>query len=215
MELPDFLTSYADPGIRDQIPLVNYSASLVTDEEVAEIVDQGGRHSADHVASMVAMGDQLIAKAKEIQALGAFTKEDRSIAMDMLGFKKQLVFATHSVVTSFHPSSKTPDEVRYGLFRAHNRHLIDFCRDDDRLMGVAVVPLDNPALAIDELEFAIEAVWKPCGYRIRHPSASLLATWTSKDSGPVWPSRVPRSCFTSVARRCKRSGRGATTAELQ
>ena len=34
MELPNFLTSYADPKIRDQIPEVSYSASLVTDEEV-------------------------------------------------------------------------------------------------------------------------------------------------------------------------------------
>ncbi len=165
MELPDFLTSYADPSIRDQIPLVNYNASLVTDEEVAVIVDNGGRHSAEHVESMVAMGDQLIAKAKEIQALGAFTKADRSIALDMLGFKKQLVFATHSVVTPFHPSSKTPDDLRYGASRAHNRHMIDFCSDDDRLMGVAAIPLDNPALALGELEFAIdggmEAVWVP------------------------------------------------------
>ncbi len=165
MELPDFLTSYADPSIRDQIPLVNYNASLVTDEEVALIVDNGGRHSAEHVESMVAMGDQLIAKAKEIQALGAFTKTDRSVALDMLGFKKQLVFATHSVVTPFHPSSKTPDDLRYGASRAHNRHMIDFCSDDTRLMGVAAIPLDNPALAIEELALAlhggIEAVWVP------------------------------------------------------
>ena len=35
MELPNFLTSYADPKIRDQIPEVSYSASLVTDEENA------------------------------------------------------------------------------------------------------------------------------------------------------------------------------------
>ena len=32
MELPDFLKAYADPDLRDDIPEVNYSASLVTDE---------------------------------------------------------------------------------------------------------------------------------------------------------------------------------------
>ena len=43
MELPNFLTSYADPDIRDDIPEVSYSASIVTDEEVAEIMAQGGK----------------------------------------------------------------------------------------------------------------------------------------------------------------------------
>ncbi len=35
MELPDFLKKYADPELRADIPAVSYSASLVTDEEVA------------------------------------------------------------------------------------------------------------------------------------------------------------------------------------
>ena len=43
MELPDFVTSYADPDVRDENPEVSYSASIVTDEEVAEIIAQGGR----------------------------------------------------------------------------------------------------------------------------------------------------------------------------
>ena len=99
MELPNFLKDYADPKLRDQIPEVSYSASLVTDEEVAVIMDQGGKHSREHVQSMIDLGDTLINTSKEIQALGAFDKSDRKVAMDMLGFKKQLVFATHSVVS--------------------------------------------------------------------------------------------------------------------
>ena len=57
MELPDFLQKYADPDLRDDIPAVSYSASLVTDEEVAEIMARGGRHTEEHVAEMIAMGD--------------------------------------------------------------------------------------------------------------------------------------------------------------
>ena len=30
MELPDFLKAYADPKLRDEIPEVSYSASVVT-----------------------------------------------------------------------------------------------------------------------------------------------------------------------------------------
>ena len=172
MELPDFLTSYADPAIRDEIPEVSYSASIVTDEEVEIIMGQGGKHSPEHVQAQIDLGDKLIESSKEIQALGAFNAQDRSVAMDMLGFKKQLVFATHSVALPFHPSSKKPANIRYGAARAHNRHMADFCRDDARLMGVGVVPLDDPALAIAEAEWAIkegmESIWVPHRAPIGH-----------------------------------------------
>jgi predicted TIM-barrel fold metal-dependent hydrolase len=171
MELPDFLKKYADPALRDEIPEVSYSASIVTDEEVAVLMARGGRHSEEHVARLLSLGgDQLIEKSKEIQALGAFDSRERSLAMDMLGFRKQLVFATHSLRTPFSPSSKLEPRLRYGATRAHNRHMADFVGDDSRLMGVAAVPLDDPALALVEAKWAIdaglEAIWIPhrlCG----------------------------------------------------
>ena len=183
MELPNFIIDYADKEFKDLIPPVNYKASLVTDEEVEIIVQNGGKHSKEHVDAQIALGDRLIAESKEIQALGAFNREDRSIAMDMLGFKKQLVFATHSVVTPFRDlrgkakyvdkqGVKVTPELRYGATRAHNRAMSDFCSLDNRLMGVGVIPLHEPELAMKELDFAIksglEAIWIPhyaCGDR--------------------------------------------------
>ena len=172
MELPDFLKKYADPALREQIPEVSYSASIVTDDEVAVIMGQGGRHSAEHVAAQVALGDKLISASKEIQALGAFDSADRVTALDMLGFRKQLVFATHSVAMPFSASSRLDPTLRYGAARAHNRHMADFCRADARMIGVAVIPLDDPALAMAELDFALKsglgAAWlphRPCGDR--------------------------------------------------
>ena len=183
MELPNFIIDYADKEFKDLIPPVNYKASLVTDEEVEIIVKNGGKHSKEHVDAQIALGDRLIAESKEIQALGAFNREDRSIAMDMLGFKKQLVFATHSVVTPFRDlrgkakyvdkqGVKVTPELRYGATRAHNRAMSDFCSLDNRLMGVGVIPLHEPELAMKELDFAIksglEAIWIPhyaCGDR--------------------------------------------------
>jgi predicted TIM-barrel fold metal-dependent hydrolase len=172
MELPDFLKKFADPALRDEIPNVSYSASIVTDEEVAVIMGQGGRHSPEHVEAQIALGDRLIESSKEIQALGAFDAAERSKALDLLGFGKQLVFATHSVAMPFSASSKLDPRLRYGAARAHNRHMADFCRADDRLLGVAVVPLDDPRSALEELEFALAsglaAAWvphRPCGDR--------------------------------------------------
>ncbi len=170
MELPDFLQRYADPEVRAEIPAVSYSASLVTDEEVAEIMSRGGRHTQEHVAELLSLGDHLIERSKEIQALGAFDSPERSVALDMLGFKSQLVFATHSLAMPFSPSSKISPRIRYAAARAHNRHMAEFCARDRRLMGVAAAPLDEPELALEEVEFAIrnglKAVWVPhrvCG----------------------------------------------------
>jgi predicted TIM-barrel fold metal-dependent hydrolase len=181
MELPNFLIDYADPDIRDRLRPVSYQASLVTDEEVEAIVSNGSKHTALHVEAQVALGDQLIAESKEIQALGAFDRDDRSVALDMLGFKKQLVFATHSVVTPFSASTKLTDDVRYGATRAHNRAMCDFVANDDRLMGVAVIPLNDPELALAEVDFVIEAgleaVWVP-----HHPAGER-----SPGHIDVWP----------------------------
>ena len=183
MELPDFLRDHADAAIREQIPLVSYAASLVTDEEVDAIVANGKRHTAEHVEAQIALGDELIARSKEIQALGAFDRDDRSVALDMLGFRKQLVFATHSVATPFSASRKLPDEVRYGAARAHNRAMSEFCAADDRLMGVGIVPLENPDLALLELEFALsaglEAIWVP-----HHPAGERSPGHV--DLAPFW-----------------------------
>jgi uncharacterized protein len=183
MELPDFLRDHADPGIRDELPQVSYAASLVTDEEVEVIVANGNRHSAEHVEAQIALGDRLIAESKEIQALGAFDRGDRSVALDLLGFRKQLVFATHSVATPFSPSRSLPTEVRYGATRAHNRAMSEFCADDDRLMGVGIVPLEDPDAALVELEFALraglEAIWVP-----HHPAGERSPGHV--DLAPFW-----------------------------
>ena len=183
MELPEFLRDYADPAIREQIPQVSYAASLVTDEEVEAIVANGNRHTPEHVEAQIALGDQLIATSKEIQALGAFDRDDRSAALDMLGFRKQLVFATHSVATAFSPSRKLSNELRYGVTRAHNRAMSEFCAADDRLMGVGIVPLEDADNALIELEFALdaglEAIWVP-----HHPAGERSPGHV--DLAPFW-----------------------------
>jgi uncharacterized protein len=163
MELPTFLSNFADPSIRDQLPDVSYRASIVTDEEVAVLMKQGGDQSTQHKEKMIALGDNLIRESKEIQALGSFNGQDRSKAMDLLGFKKQIVFSTLSVPIPF--GKKLPPEVQYGAARAHTRAMADFCGSDDRLMGVGSIALDEPDLACQELDFALEAglkaIWIP------------------------------------------------------
>ena len=168
MELPTHLRDFADPDIRDQIPLTSYSASSVTEEEVAVLVGQGGKHSDEHLNHLRSLGDGLIAQSKEIQALGAFDGRHRSQALDMLGFKKQIIFSTLSARAPF--STKLSTRVKYGAVRAHTRAMTAFCGDDERLMGMACISLDDPDLAVQELEFALQSgmggIWVPhriCG----------------------------------------------------
>ena len=165
MELPNFIIDYADEEFKALIPPVSYSASLVTDEEIDEILANGGQHSDAHRAEQIALGDDLIKTSKEIQGLGAFNREDRSTAMDMLGFAKQLIFATHSLKFPFSIKTDIDPKLRYGAARGHNRAMADFCAKDDRLMGVGAIPTHDIDLAMEELEFALgaglKAMWIP------------------------------------------------------
>lgn len=162
MELPDFLTRNADPSIRDQIPPIPFDAGGRSSEAWEQAAASGG-HASDTVEELVALGSGLIAGPKGYLALGAFNSGERTKALDLLGFAQQFVFATFSAGIAFEP--RLDVAVRYGTARAHNRGITEFCAEDDRLIGVAAVPLDDPEMAMTELEYALDlglgAVWIP------------------------------------------------------
>jgi predicted TIM-barrel fold metal-dependent hydrolase len=180
MELPDFLKEYADPGMRDRMPQIAVPRAGPLANLLEEAKARRG-HSEERVAELVGLGDTLIAGPKGYAALGAFNSHERSKALDLLGFQRQLVFATFSEGVAF--SERRPIEDRYAAARAHNRAMADFCAGDKRLHGVAVLPLDVTALAIVELDniirLGLRAVWvphRPCGGR--SPGHS--------DLDPIW-----------------------------
>ncbi|HVN01982.1 MAG TPA: amidohydrolase family protein [Caulobacteraceae bacterium] len=162
MELPDFLTAYADPAVRDvipKLPVPTVGALAVLDPESAA----AGRHSSAKVAELVALGDRLIAGPKGHAALGAFNAEERTLALDLFGFQSQLVFPSFSAGPAF--DTRRPIEARYAAAHVHNRAMADFCAKDGRLYGVALLPLDEPVLAAEELEhivsLGLRAAWVP------------------------------------------------------
>ena len=158
METFDWLKSHADPDIRDRLPGLKLGgAGKMAEKAIARAIE--ARADAAKTAELRA---NIIGGAKGWAAYGAFDKEDRRRALDDLGFKRQLVFSTFAQ-TQF-GAEKDP-VLRYGGARAHNRAMGDFCAGDKRLMGVAVVPLDEPELARDEIvnaaRFGCKAVWLP------------------------------------------------------
>lgn len=161
MELPDFLTRHADPAMRERLPI---NAPRIG--KLANLLDEArrsGSHAAAERANLLALGDGLISGPKGYMALGAFNSEERRQALDLLGFSRQLVFATFSEGIAF--AESRPLDERYGAARAHNRAMAEFCADDARMMGVALLPLDDPQAAIAELEHALQlglqAAWVP------------------------------------------------------
>ena len=182
MELPDFLTANADPKIRSRIPEIRFTAGGRTSDNLEKAAATRA-HSPETVAELIALGDDLISGPKGYDALGAFNTSERSTALDMLGFHQQFVFATFSAGVCF--DIRSDIEVRYGAARAHNRGMAEFCAGDDRLIGVAMVPLDDPALALDEISHALElglgAVWVP------HRTAEGCSPGHD-DMDPVWAS---------------------------
>ncbi|MBK01414.1 MAG: amidohydrolase family protein [Actinomycetota bacterium] len=180
MELPDFLTAHADPLVRDRIPQIDFDAAARSSDSWREAA-RTGAHPPQKVAELVALGDDLIAGPKGYLALGAFNKHERGTALDLLGFQQQFVFSTFSAPVAFDP--KADLEVRYGAARAHNRAMAEFCSEDSRLIGVALLPLDEPTASLKELEFAIslglEAMWVP-----HRPAGGASPGHDSLD--PVW-----------------------------
>lgn len=162
MELPDFLTSNADPGIRDRIPEIPFESGGESSADW-RVAAELGAHPPETVDKLVGMGDGLIAGPKGYRALGAFNASERTTALDQLGFDCQFVFSTFSAGIAF--DIKADLELRYGATRAHNRSMAEFCGADERLIGVALLPLDDPTRAISELDYALElglgAVWVP------------------------------------------------------
>jgi uncharacterized protein len=169
MELPDFLQAYADPDMRDRIPAVSNSSGGRLSRGFEELARTKAQ-PPERVQELLALGDGLIAGPKGYQALGAFNGKERTQALDLLGFQRQLVFSTFSAAIVFR--SNAPVEVRYAAARAHNRAIADFCASDARLLGVAALPLDDTQLALDEiahfLKLGLRAAWvphRPCGGR--------------------------------------------------
>ena len=76
---------------------------------------------------------------RDYEALGAFVPADRPRALDLLGFKSQLVFTTWCLGNF--GLDDTNAELAYGTAAAHNRMMAAFCSVDRRFLPTAYVPL--------------------------------------------------------------------------
>ena len=158
MEGPDWLAEYADPELRDRLQRP-FQPALAPGEE--DRLAQVRRQHADP-AYRAGAADNIMLR-KNWSAHGSFLKEDRSDALDMLGFASQLVFNTfnnNALQRAEHAGGDS--DLVYGMARAHNRAIVDFCSVDDRLLPVGYVPLADvdraPAFAGEALAMGCKAL---------------------------------------------------------
>ena len=135
VEPPDWLVPYADPSIRPRL-------ESYYDKDWAghrKFLDDAIKKHAD--PEYRAKDAEEIWLRKNYWATGSFLKEDRSQALDLLGFKSQLIFNS-SHMKELHAAEHGDDlDYAYGIARAHNRAVVDFCSVDRRLLPVGYVPL--------------------------------------------------------------------------
>src|SRR5436309_1210056 len=141
------LASYADPGIRERLrPLYLDGGGALADEAMRAAESRRGDPAA------AAEAEAALLTAKGWSALGACDSAERSRALDLLGYDRQLVFSTFAASQFM---GDDPD-LLYGGTRAHNRAMADFCAGDERLLAVAMVPLADPELAAAAVDEAID-----------------------------------------------------------
>jgi predicted TIM-barrel fold metal-dependent hydrolase len=186
METPDWLVPYADAPVRERMrPL--YVATVKPGEE--SFIDELRRRHGE--AEYRAREADEIMLRKNWRATGSFLREDRPRALDLLGFASQLVFNTF--LNKYLLRSEQGDDVDfgYGLARAHNRAIVDFCAVDRRLLAVGYLPLSDfersRAMAKQALELGCKALMIPSACPLAHsPShVGLDPVWAQAEEAGV------------------------------
>ena len=157
METPEWLFSYADPDIRARLEPLRLTGCKPGEES---FIDDLRRRHADPAGRPEA--EAKLMTRKNWSAMGSFVKEDRPRALDLLGFKSQLVFNTF-LSDHFVTYERSRDAAfTYGAARAHNRAIVDFCSVDRRLLAVGFVPLSDferaRAMAVEAIESGCKAL---------------------------------------------------------
>lgn len=186
METPDFLHEFADPWLRERLDPV-YVSTVKPGEE--HFIDTLRRRHRDAAYREKDAAEILL--RKNWSATGSFLKEDRPRALDLLGFESQLVFNTFLNKRLYRAECGDDLDYAYGLARAHNRAMADFCAVDRRLLATGYVPLRDfaraAAMARENLELGCKALLVasacPRGHSPSH--VALDAVWAQAQEAGI------------------------------
>jgi predicted TIM-barrel fold metal-dependent hydrolase len=178
MEGLGWLRDHADASVRDKLP--NLEKALARGGANADTAIARGERRIGDAERTEELAANVIASAKGWEALGAMDPAERTRAVELLGFRSQLVFSTFSVgLFAFSDDL----ELVYGGTAAHNRMVTSFCADDDRLVPVGFLPLNDTEKTLAALDDALKA---GCGALWMATVPAGKRSPAHKDNDPVW-----------------------------
>ncbi len=182
METPNWLRDHADPAIRERIGQPGYVNELrQTGDSGSQLadLDEAFARIAERHASDAYRADEAteIMNRKNFAATGAFIAEDRARTLDLIGVASQLVFNTFHNRRLYDWEHEGDLDFAYGVARAHNRGMVEFCSADQRLLPTCYVPLADfdrtKAIAVEALEMGAAALLVPSGCPEGHSPSHL------------------------------------------
>lgn len=181
MEPRGWLRSFAAAGAIDSIPELDE-----LDAAFGQLLDDADlRFAARHADSDVMAATEIALMTmpnKGWMSLGGWDTDERSRALDLLGFELQVVFPTGS----FNQVMRTPAEYQLEAARAMNRGLSAFC-EDPRLRAVHYVPFTFGAEAASAM-VADAVSSKVGGLLVDSIPGSNARSFTHPHFDPVWAS---------------------------
>jgi len=186
VETPDWFEPHADPHIRARMDRVYVNAVKPGEFGFIDVIRKRRLDPADR-----ATAEQEIMVRKNWSAMGSFVKEDRPRALDLLGFSSQLVFNTFFNKYLVDVEHRRDAELTYGVARAHNRAMVEFCSVDKRLLPVGYVPLADferaRAMAVEAIALGCKALMIPSACPPGHSPShiGLFPVWAAAQEAGV------------------------------
>ncbi len=193
METPNWLRDHADPAIRDRIERPGYANELVQTGDAGVLggdtpdrdLDAAFARLTDRHRSAEFLADEAtdVMMRKNFAATGSFLAEDRPRVLDFIGVQSQLLFNTFHNSKLYQWEHQPDLDFAYGVARAHNRGMTEFCSVDSRLLSTCYVPLADfsraEAMAAEAIAMGASALLVASGCPAHHsPSHRGL--------DPVW-----------------------------
>ena len=148
----DWHLPYVDDATREAIPRLWEEA-----DESETVGIEADLAAANHANPAYRAEDaSQIMLRKNFDATGSWIAHDRPAALDLLGFRSQLVFDTFASAKSIAIDRADP-AMAVKLAVGQRRAMIDWCSVDDRRVPVVVVPLSDRAKAVELTREAIAA----------------------------------------------------------
>lgn len=182
MEVPNWLNEFATKRVADA-----FNARFGGDR-----LDYFRKLDAEHEAAHFGEKDQeQVMGRKNHDAIGAFRRADRSVAVDLIGVQTQLVFPTSTNVWLETLEHNEDVDFLYEIASATNRSQIDFCANDPRLLPVGYVSLADleraPIAAKEALELGAKALLIPWACPKNHATSHVQfdALWAQAEEAGI------------------------------